>query len=228
MNNSLSVSIIATVLLLTIACSAFAAPKNEVALFEYEGVSEGGVSSAKFGVFKGILKDKISNLKREVLQGDAQGFDYLEEVYVNFRDKDTFDKSEGINLWLKNQTSVLCLMRGTIVSDDNITYLVKSNFHLGELKGTFPYDTVNITLPVSSKEFGNTQDSHSLVILYALAMDAKRLGHDKSHIARFLNSANNKLADIKRRGGVLNGDLGILETALAQATREILGGDNGN
>ncbi|MEA1934194.1 MAG: hypothetical protein U9N60_07175, partial [Thermodesulfobacteriota bacterium] len=144
------------------------------------------------------------------------------------RNKDTFTKPEGINRWLENQASVLCLLRGTIVSDDNVTYLVKSNFHLGELKGLFPYDVVKITLPVSSSEFGNTQDSHSLVILYALAMDAKRLGHDKSHIARFLTSANNKLADIKRRGGVLGGDLIHLETALMQAAGELLGGDDGN
>ena len=201
---------------------ASAAPKNEVALFEYEGVVEGDVSSAKFGVFRGILKDKISNLKREVLQGDVQGFEYLEDVYVNFRAKDTFTKTEGINRWLKNQTSVLCLLRGTILSDDNVTYLVKSSLHLGELKGSFPYDVVKITLPVSSSEFGNTQDSHSLVILYALAMDAKRLGQDKSHIARFLTAANNKLADLKRRRGSLSGDLLLLETALQQATDELL------
>ncbi|MCK5322577.1 MAG: hypothetical protein KAJ45_00480 [Desulfobulbaceae bacterium] len=221
-------TVVFVALLSAVALSAAAEPKNEVALFQYEGVGEGGLSSAKFGVFRGILKDKISNLKREVLQGDAHGFDYLEDVYVNFRNKDTFTKPEGINRWLKNQVSVLCLLRGTIVSDDNVTYLVKSNFHLGELKGLFPYDVVKITLPVSSSEFGNTQDSHSLVILYALAMDAKRLGHDKSHIARFLTSANNKLADIKRRGGVLSGDLIHLETALMQATNELLGGDNGN
>jgi len=202
---------------------AAAAPKSEVALFEYAGVAEGQPSSAKFGAFRGILMDKISNLKREVLQEDADGFAYLEDVHLSYRDKDNFSKPESINKWLKNQSSVLCLLRGTIISDDNITYLVKSNFHLGELKAYFPYEVVRITLPVSSSEFGNTQDSHSLVILYALAMDSKRLGYDKNHIARFLTAASNKLGDIKRRGGPLSGDLAELETAIAKATAELLG-----
>jgi len=105
---------------------------------------------------------------------------------------------------------------------------VKSNFHLGALKEYFPYDVVKITLPVSSGEFGNTQDSHSLVILYALAMDAKRQGFNKSHIARFLTAANNKLADIKRRGGALGDDLAELEKALHKTTAELLGGSDGN
>jgi len=224
----LRMTVFCVALLAAVTLAVASSPKNEVALFQYEGVSEGALSSAKFGVFRGILKDKISNLKREMLQGETHGFDYLEDVYVNYRNKDTFTRPEGINRWLKNQASVLCLLRGTIVSDDNITYLVKSNFHLGELKGAFPYDVVKITLPVISSEFGNTQDSHSLVILYALAMDAKRLGQDKSTIARFLTAANNKMADIKRRSGALSGDLADLERALMEATSELLGDDDGN
>lgn len=199
-------------------------PKKEVAIFKYEGVIEGDTSSVKFSAFRGILEDKITNLKREVLHGDVNEYSYLDQIHITFRDKDNFSTPESINKWLKNQISVLCLLRGTIISDDNVTYLVKSNFHLGELKGYFPYDVVQITLPVSSSEFGNTQDSHSLVILYALAMDARRQGYDKSHIARFLTVANNKLADIKRRRGHISDDLVDMEKAIAKATNELLGG----
>ena len=201
-----------------------AAPKSEVVIFQYAGVVEGSVSSEKFGSFRGILEDKISSLKREVLQGNTQGFDYLEDVRVNFRKQDNFTTIEGVNQWMKNEASVLCLLRGTIISDDNVTYMVKSNIHLGELKGKYRHDVLRITLPINSKEFGNTRDSHSVVILYALAMDAKRLGYDKSHIARFLNAANNKLADIKRRGGLTSDDLADLETAIRADSSELLGG----
>jgi len=223
---SITGRILAILWLLWLALPALvqSAPKSEVALFEYAGVAEGQPTSAKFGAFRGILMDKIANLKREVLQGEDSHFAYLEEVHLSFHDKDNFSKPESINKWLKNQSSVLCLLRGTIISDDNVTYLVKSSFHLGELHAYFPYDVVRITLPVSSSEFGNTQDSHSVVILYSLAMDARRLGYDKDQIARFLTVAVNKLADIKRRSGPLSGDLAELESAILKATNELLGG----
>lgn len=200
----------------------FALPKSEVAVFQYAGSVEGDASGEKFSVFRGILDDKISHLKREVLQGDALALAYLNDVHISYRDKDNFTTTEGINRWLKNQASVLCVLRGTIISDDNVTYIVKSNIYLGELRGHFPYDSLKISLPISSREFGNNRDSHSVVILYALAMDAKRLGYDKSHIARFLTVANNKLADIKRRGGQAATDLAALENAIRKTTTQLL------
>jgi hypothetical protein len=206
-----------------LAPEGFAAPKSEVAVFQYAGVVEGHTSGEQFSVFRGILNDKILQLRREVLQGDSQALAYLNDVHVSFRDKDSFTTTEGINKWLKNQGSVLCVLRGTIISDDDATYMVKSNIHLGELRGHFPYDVVRITLPISVKEFSNSRDSHSVVILYALAMDAKRLGYDRSHVARFLTAANNKLADITRRGGQVGSDLADLEKAIRAASAELLG-----
>lgn len=205
----------------------WAAPKSQVAIFQYKGASS-ATSKDKFEVFQGIIEDKISNLRREVFQDDEQGLAYLEDIYVSYHDQDTFTRNANIKLWLKNQTSVLCLLRGTIVSDDNLTYMVKSNFHLGELKEYFPYDVIKIDLPIKISEHANTQDSHSLVILYALAMDAKRLGADSHHVARFLTSALNKIADIKRRSGELQGDLAKLEQAIVQASNELMGGGNGS
>lgn len=207
--------------------NGWTAPKSQVAIFQYKGANS-ATSKDKFEVFQGIIEDKIANLRREVFQDDEQALAYLEDIHVSYYAQDSFTRNANIKRWLKNQSSVLCLLRGTIVSDDNLTYMVKSSFYLGELKEYFPYDVVRIDLPIKISEHANTQDSHSLVILYALAMDARRIGSDSHHVARFLTSALNKLADIKRRSGELQGDLAKLEQAIVQASDELIGGGNGS
>ncbi|MCP4672426.1 MAG: hypothetical protein GY857_14105 [Desulfobacula sp.] len=204
---------------------ALADSKNKVVIFEYDGISKGDTSDTKFSVFKGILKDKISDLERYILHDETHSIKDSQKIYVNYMNEDTFTTKDGVLRWLKNQSSVLCLLRGTIVSDDNVHYIVKSHFYLGELKGDFPYDVIKISLPVSSKELGNTQDSHSIVILYALAMESRRIGMSNSKIAKVLFPAIDKLADIKRRGG-LSHDLVKLESVLMQIQQEMQrGGD---
>jgi hypothetical protein len=101
--------------------------------------------------------------------------------------------------------------------------VVNSHFYLGNLNAQFPNDVITVTLPIKIGEFANTKDSHTLVILYALAMDAKQQNLNSSHIALFLKAAKNKIADIKRRMGSLSGDLLELEKTIDKITIEILG-----
>lgn len=205
------------------ASDGFAVPKDEVAVFRYAGVVDGDVSSRQFSVFQGILKDKLSLLSREVSQSDDVTHAHLRSMHVRVIEKDSFQTSKGVNDWLDNQTSVLCVLRGTIVSDDSVTYVVKSDIHLGRLRGSLPYELVKISLPINSREFGNNRDSHSVVILYALAMDASRLGYDRSYTAGLLNAASSRLADIKRRGGDVSADLVDLDRAIQTESNKLRG-----
>lgn len=201
---------------------ASAQPRDEIALFQYDGVIPDHSTAAKFGVFRGILKDKLLNIRREVSQDADLDFGYLDRIHIRFMNEDLFSGQDNIKKWMKSQATVLGIFRGTILSDDNVTYVVRSNFHLGDLKNHYPDDVIKIQLPVKSSEFGNTKDSHTLVILYALAMDAKRLGYHKHHIAVLLKSANDTLADIMRRDASLSGDLALLQHAISSATQDIL------
>lgn len=219
---------VASVLFWLLSSEASAEPRVKIVLFKYLGALEGH-ANVKFDAFRGILKQKLLNLKKEVSQASVdeqvEGLDlgYLDKVYIRFRDKDTFRNLEDIDKWMKSQPTVLSLLRGSIISDDNTTYTVYSHFYLGELKEHYPRDVITVRLPVKGTEFANTKDSHTLVILYALAMDAKRVGYGKNHIALFLKAAKDKIADIKRRAGNLSGDLAGLEGAISQATTELLG-----
>ncbi|MBA7678840.1 hypothetical protein ES703_87118 [subsurface metagenome] len=124
---------------------------------------------------------------------------------------------------MENQRTVLNLMRGSIISDDGLTYIVYSCFYLGKLRAYLPHEVITVELPIKSTEFANTKDSHTLVILYALAMDARSLGYPKDRIALFLKAAENKISDLERRRGSLSGDLAGLKRAIRQATTELLG-----
>lgn len=208
---------------------ASAEPRYVIALFKYQGAVQGQKADEKFSNFHGILEVKLLNLKKEVVQtwlgrrDASERLDYLNKISIRFKGIDSFSKPEDIYKWMKNESDVLTLLRGSIISDDNVTYKVYSNFYLGDLKEYLPYDVITVSLPIMSSEFANTKDSHTLVFLYALAMDAKRLGSAKDHIALFLKAASNRIADIKRRQGNLSRDLGEIEKAIMKATTELLG-----
>jgi len=235
MNNSRPIMYIFSIILLLclLSSDAFAEHKLTIALFKYEGAVQGQEADVKFGGFRGILKNKLLNLKKEVLQKwseqqeDGGGLEYLDGIHIEFRDSDSFSKEEDIHKWMNNESDVLTLLRGSIISDDNVTYVVYSNFYLGNLKTYLPNDVITVSLQVKSTEFGNTRDTHTLVFLYALAMDAKRLGYGRDVVALFLKAANNRIADVKRREGHLSGDLEQLEAAIVKANNELLGIDDG-
>lgn len=188
-------------------------PRIEIALFKYEGIAKGQLSEEKYGMFLGIIKGKLKILRNEIPQT---------KIHIKSRGNDTFDIDQEVYHWIENQTNVLSVLRGTIASDDNINYTVHSRFFLRRFRAYLPYEEVIVELPIKEKEFKNTIDSHTLVILYALAMDVKRLGYPKDQIALYLKSAINIILDLESKRS-LSGDLTVLKNAIQTATDELLG-----
>jgi hypothetical protein len=56
-------------------------------------------------------------------------------------------------------------------------------------------------------------DSHSIVTFYALAVDAERRHCDRAVAIALLNSLNEKVSDLKRRGGPLDPGVELVATA---------------
>jgi hypothetical protein len=200
-------------------------PRVEVALFKYHGAVSGHDSGVKFDVFRGLVEQKIANLRNEVLQdreSRSNALGNLSDVHLNYRGDDLFGVPSDVARWLHNETRVLNVMRGSIVSDDGRNYIVVSRFHLTGPAESGALHTVTVTLPVKSAEFANTRDTHTLVILYALAMEARRAGRLPDEIALFLAAARNIIADLERRSGALTGDLSQIKAAVERAQAEIL------
>ena len=223
------ISLTLTVLLLSpFMVEAFGKERVKVHILQYHGAEEGSALN-NFGVFKGIIHRKLKNLRREVSQkwsgtkGSSKTLDYLSELSDTFKDKDTFSNAKGVNTWIRNESEVLSVLRGTILPNPDKTYSVLSEIHLGDFEENLKFEVLSVELPVVKQEFSNTKDSHSAVFLYALAMDAKRLGYAKDHIALFLKPAADNLSDIKRRQGQLSEDLAEVERAIKQSCRDIFG-----
>lgn len=220
----------AAIVFFSSASQLWAIPRTEVSLFKYRGAQEGQLSGVKFEVFRGILDRKILKIRREILQTATLSEDllYLKEVRIDYRNEDTFETEGDVENWMKLQARTLGVLRGSIVSDDDNTYVVFSEFHLRIPQSFLPYNVITVQLPVKSSEFANSKDSHSVVILYALALDAKRIGMDGDQIVNFLRVATNKIADIKRRSGSLPQDLQFIESSINKIASELLNesGDN--
>lgn len=117
-------------------------------------------------------------------------------------------------------------MRGTILSDDGTNYVVFSQFYLPYEGDDLTSNVITVELPVKTAEFANTQDTHTLVILYSLAVDAQRRGINPARVAPFLSVAKNLIADIEGRSGQLSDDLANIKEAVETAEAKILAGDN--
>ncbi len=209
-------------ILLAAGSSLWAAPKNEVVVYDYFGVGS-GESQEKFDMFRGILNTKITRMKTQ-LPAALGGLEHISKLHPDFKNKTTAMNTDDIHLWLQNRGTALVLLTGTVATEDGQNYLVISHIHLGELQQYLPYDPIVIPLPISVTEFGNIQDSHSLVIFYALAMDARRLGAESHLVAKLLAMAKEKLADVDARSDQLSADLVVLKEAIEKAEAELLGG----
>lgn len=195
-------------------------PRIEIALFKYHG------SETKFDVFHGLFKQKILNLRTKILRTWGSSYDnvdYIADIHVKYHADDTFGSPGKVFEWMRSQGVVLNVMRGTILSDDGTNYVVFSQFYLPNWSTNLRSNVITVSLPIRVDEFSNTQDSHTLVILYALAVDARRLGLAPAFVAQFLSKAKNLFADIERRSGTLSNDLAALKGAVESAERELLG-----
>ena len=197
--------------------------KTEIALFKYTGASSN--ASQKFGVFRGLVNQKIRNLRKQVMQANKpeDEFSYLKGLHINYYDFDKFGPDSEVELWLVNE-GVLSAMRGSINSDDGTNYSVYSQFYFEDqtLKPSV-VEIVSVRLPVKGSEFANTVDTHTLLMLYMLALDAKSLDPASFQATSLLSEANRLIANIEDRSGTLEGDMLRLKTSIKKLEDAILG-----
>jgi hypothetical protein len=172
----------------------------QVSLFRYAG-SEEGEPKTYFSRFKGILRDKLTVLVEE-LTNSSPGFAYLKSLTLEPGGNEGFGdnlNSEAAvqRYWLGSRS--LILLRGSIVPERDSSYSAQTRIFFGELRGALPNASLPVKLPIDGEQFANTNDSHSLAIYYALAMDAARLGDDPAHVITLLSRAQDKIRDLSRR-----------------------------
>ena len=156
----------------------------KLSFFEYAGSGD-GARKIYFSRYKGILRDKLAVLVEE-LPDSKGGFSYLQRLSLEPAGEgglaDNLTSAQAAqDYW--DQSSSLLLFRGILSSDTSQNYFAESRIYLGNLPRDHSRVSVRVRLPIRSEEYPTTSDTHSLIVYYALAKDAKRMGDDRSRVS---------------------------------------------
>jgi hypothetical protein len=165
-------------------------PRTNAYLFKYHG------PKVPFDQFRGILKDKIWTLRDELeLLNVDEKYDHHKKIKL--QEQKEFlpsDYDDVEDFWNVNKEA-LELLSGTILIRNGKVYVFSRAF-LFMLKGSLQKKSISIKLELEDKEFGSVRDTHSLVILYAIAMDAKRLNYPNDVVVSYLSKAKQIAEDL--------------------------------
>ena len=189
----------------------------KLSFFEYEGAA-GEEPRIQLGRFKGILRDKVTVLVQE-LQSTPNRYLYLRALALIPipASEDKLTSENDVQQYWEVSRSLL-LFRGTLFSDA-AGYFAQSRLYWGDLRGGMSQPSISARLPIKSEEFLNTNDTHSLIVYFALAQDAIRMGDDPAAVIELLNRAQDKIRDLKS-AGPLSPPLAELDRAVQKALKE--------
>ena len=204
-----------------VAAPAVAAdPLTNILLFRYGG-ADSGAGASQFGVFREIL-----NSKAQAIPGlfvELQNTAYLAKLtIVDPKRARPANLDESRNA-LKEENA-LQLFVGILEEEVDHSYWVTSNAFLGELgtkDNNVKTESLRLRLQISAKEFKSLNDTHTLVMLYALYLDARRSGGSKELQAALLEQSRRLLSQLERRGD-LDEDVKLVDAAV-KAARAALG-----
>lgn len=170
------------------------APRVVLTLLPYAGADGDDQRRAAFDQFRGILEDKITNLvqdlgHRPALDGPeaAAQLSHL-KLQVTNAPGTGLDLGEKLRIW--QQRHSLSLLTGTLAREtaaDNFS--VHSQVFIGDLDGSALGRSFPVEMSIEPGQFRNLRDVHALTVLYALAMDARRLGASQAVVNAYLSEA---------------------------------------
>ncbi len=190
------------------------APRLTIELFDYSGAGASAERRDSFQQFCTIIRNKI-NMLIESLAAGNKSFAYLADLRVARVTRELAGSpNETLAQW--RDSYALALFSGLFFNRDQALY-VRSQPFLGELAPKFPSSRIQLDLRIDENEFSQTVDSHSLVVLYALAMDAQRLGYPKDVVFALLGEA----VSIARGLDSSVAGVGPLKDAVREAVRNL-------
>jgi hypothetical protein len=188
-------------------------PRKSITIFRYRGVQPETNSSVQFDSFVGLIEYKFANLRdhfaNELDRGtESKVVEYIDTISIIKNEEHEPPSSNSlIRDWMQTETELLQVLRGTMFTtpEGGANLMTRSHFVEDPAQGKLRNFSINLRL--TEDEYANTRDSHSLVILYSIAIEAKRLGIERSQIAVIVAYALNAIADLERRSGPLQGEL---------------------
>jgi hypothetical protein len=178
----------------------------DLQIYKYGGVTS--ATEANFSVFYDILSEKLKNLPYEA---GIENIGYLRQLrlrperYEAVSDAPSSRVDDLRRLW-RFQKGHLLLLDGILYTDKAThDYWVTSSIFWGDIRPPELAEVLHAKLPVSPEGYEHARDSHSMITLFALAMDA-RSQCDNALVLELLQKALEKAQDLER-DGQLTGDL---------------------
>jgi len=160
------------------------APRLLVQLFDY--TSKEAEPEQPLAQFQTIVRNKIQMLAVLIANRNPR-CKYVEDLRVE-RTSRQLASSPNATLAEWRSSGSLLFLSGLLFRH-NADLIVRSQPFFGELGVGADFSRVQIDLKVDADEFGQTTDSHSLALLYALGMDARRRGQPNDVVYVFLGEA---------------------------------------
>jgi len=177
--------------------------RNEIAFYRYR--SDPGDEK------RGFVCTRLQN----ELQDIASRYGSLKnlEKYAMRKIDDPYPSGvNGIHLvW--QQSNYLALFWGDVFTDPGSPPVIVSEIYLGSYRSDHADLPIKCELPYARDQAMNLHDSHLLVTLYALAMDAKAAKLPKEAILALLAEAQTVSDDLKRRHS-MQGDTAMIASAV--------------
>lgn len=104
--------------------------------------------------------------------------------------------SEALEAYWSNSPDALEVLSGAIFSNPSV---IASNVYLGDLQGSLDAKTISVRVALTPEEFFSYRDVHGALMLYALAMDAKRQKPQRGVISQYLAEAESLLRTVEQR-----------------------------
>ncbi len=185
----------------------------EVRLFRYAG-TDGDPAKNQFTRFYNIVSEKLLHLRSELAGTDAAG-GYLDAMVVKpgLRNLDALYREEPpqTETELKNYYSLysksLMLLRGELdLRPGQSAYDVTSYVYFGGAPPAGVPGIIHAEMSISSDAAQHARDSHSLIALFLLGLDAQQRKCDSSTVLNFYQRATKVATDLERKG-LLKGHL---------------------
>jgi hypothetical protein len=194
--------VLAGAFLATSALAQNSQPLLQIYMWRYSGSDQTPQLKALMETFRSIIQDKVDTLRSAVMS-DPGGVAYLGELKINFAHQDEA-LSDAQAAWVAD--NALMILSGIVnpPAAGGPQDAVTTSVYIGDLgrPPLSPLDRAKFTVPlvVSAGEMGRIQDTHSLLTLYALTLDAVRTEQPNATIARLLAEAKNIAVNLRQAG----------------------------
>ncbi len=160
------------------------APRLIVQLFDYASTEAG--SDQQLTQFHTIVRNKFQMLAQSMSIRNPL-CKYVADLRVERAPRQLASSPNATLAEWKNSGALLFLSGLFFRRESDV--IVRSQPFFGDLGSEADISRIQIDLRIHANEFGRTTDTHSLALLYALAMDARRRGQPTDVVLLFLGEA---------------------------------------